>query len=211
MAYPPPPGGQPPAEGRLREFFLDLGARKEFRALRLRPPTGEEAVAAAAALCLPAYGVAAPSAEEAGLHFHGAQLFARNYQSPDTPYPRLLLNWQTGTGKTIGALAVAREFIRQFRAQGGAPAQRPTVYVVGFTRTIIQDELLAHPEFGYVSSEEVAELVRLRAAVAGGARRRRPAPWRPGRRPTSAGSPTGPGGAISSSSATRSSRTDFLR
>lgn len=168
MAYPPPPGGQPPAEGRLREFFLDLGARKEFRALRLRPPTGEEAVAAAAALCLPAYGVAAPSAEEAGLHFHGAQLFARNYQSPDTPYPRLLLNWQTGTGKTIGALAVAREFIRQFRAQGGAPAQRPTVYVVGFTRTIIQDELLAHPEFGYVSSEEVAELVRLRAAVAGG-------------------------------------------
>lgn len=177
MAYPLPPSaaeGLPPEEA-LREFLLDLGARKEFRSLRLRPPDASAAAAAAAALGLPAYG-APPSPEGAaaplgGLRLHGAQLFVRNFENPDTPYPRLLLNWQTGTGKTIGALAIAREFVRQFRGRGAAPpAQRPTVFVVGFTRSIIQDELLAHPELGFVTPEEVADLARLRArAEAAGA------------------------------------------
>ena len=170
MAYPDPPSaarGLPPEET-LREFLLDLGARKEFRALRPLPPSDAAAAEAAAALGLPAFGApAAPGGEEggvlAGLRLQGAQLFVRNFENPDTPYPRLLLNWQTGTGKTIGALAIAQEFVRQFRSRVGvAPPARPSVFVIGFTRTIIQAELLNHPEFGFVAPAEVAELQRLR-------------------------------------------------
>ena len=171
MAYPAPLSAAQglPSEETIREFLLDLGARKEFRSLRLSPGSDAEADKAAAFFGLPAYGFPrAPGGEEGGvlggLRLHGAQLFVRNFENPDTPYERLLINWQTGTGKTIGALAIAQEFVRQFRSRAAVPpSARPTVFVIGFTRTIIQAELLNHPEFGFVAPAEVAELQRLRA------------------------------------------------
>lgn len=176
MAYPAPLSAAEgdPTDAQVAEFLLDLGARKEFRSLRPGTVSEKAAEAAAAALGLPAYGAQLYPGERAakipGLRLHGAQEFVRTFENPDTPYPRLLLNWQTGVGKTIGALGIAQAFVRQFRARPAVPpAERPTVAVLGFTRTIIQAELLANPEFGYVSAEEVAELERLqhRAGEAG--------------------------------------------
>ena len=164
MSYPRVPSATagPAPEDTLHDFLLDLGARKEFRSLRAPAPRGAPPRPQAYGYGLTFEDPGAPPAL-AGLRLHGAQLFVRNFENPDTPWVRLLLNWQTGTGKTNAAIAIALEFIRQFKARlGVAPADRPSVLVVGFTRTIIQAELLRHPEFGFVSAEEVAELERLR-------------------------------------------------
>jgi hypothetical protein len=169
MSYPPPPRTEAaetaPSEARVRDFLLDVAARKEFRALapgRGPPPSSDAARPHPYGYGLgPGASSAAPAI--GGLRLHGAQLFVQNFSNPDTPYTRLLLNWQTGTGKTIGAIAIAQEYIRQYRARVTVrPADRPTVFVVGFTKTIIQAEMLRHPEFGFVSPEEVVELRRLR-------------------------------------------------
>ena len=129
--------------------LADLPGRKEFNAFRGAPAGG---------LAL------------AGLQLNGAQLFIRNFASPDTPYQRLLINWQTGTGKSIAAIAIAQEFVQQFRqraALGGAAPDRCTVYVISFTaRDTIQEDMLRYPEFGFVSRAESESLQRGRAAAA---------------------------------------------
>lgn len=153
-------------EESVREFLLDLAGRKEFRSL-----AGTSSQAAPSSLAAHPYGFgmaggppapATPSLE--GLRLHGAQVFVANFSNPNTPYSRLLINWQTGTGKTIAAISVAQEYVRQYRSRITIlPSDRPSVFVIGFTKTIIQSEMLRHPEFGFVSPEEVAEVQRLRA------------------------------------------------
>lgn len=134
----------------VREFLLDLGARKEFRSFS--GPGGPARRPGEPAVEIPSL---------TGLRLHGAQAFVRNYENPDTPYPRLLLNWQTGTGKTIGALSIAQTFARRFALE--PPETAPSVFVIGFTRAIVQAELLRHPEFGFVTAAENVEAARLRA------------------------------------------------
>ena len=145
MAYPPPPRDAE-SDAALRGFFESIGERKEFRSL-LRPATAETG------------GEAAPPLS--GLRLQGAQLFIKGFMSPSTPYTRLVLNWQTGMGKTIGAIAVAQEFIKTF--QKLSAAERPTVLVVGFTKTIFVRTLITHPEFGYSTPAELARLALLEA------------------------------------------------
>lgn len=166
MAYPAPPEGAAGEED-LKDYLLDISTRKEFRSL-LRPADNDNG----AAEDTHPYGFGLAQGQNApdmptikGLRLHGAQIFVRNFSNPNTPNTRLLLNWQTGAGKTIGAIAIAQEYIRQFRSRVTiAPADRPGVFVIGFTKQIIQAELLRHPEFGFVSAEEVAELKRLLVA-----------------------------------------------
>ena len=164
MSYPAlPASGAADAEAAIREFLLDIASRKEFRALIPGP-------ASAAAPRAPhpfAFGLPpGPPAPDVptitGLRLHGAQVFVSSFFSPDTPFTRLLLNWQTGTGKTIGAISIAQEYVRQYRSRVAVPPpERPTVFIIGFTKTIIQAEMLRHPEFGFVSADEVSELWRL--------------------------------------------------
>lgn len=177
MSYPgaPSSGQGAPAEAEVRDFLLDLGARKEFRALA-RPAASDSAAESRVphpfGFGLPGGPSAPVSPAIPGLRLHGAQVFVSNFSNPDTPYTRLLLNWQTGTGKSIGAISIAQEYVRQFRSRiTVSAADRPTVFVVGFTKAIIQAEMLRHPEFGFVSPEEVAELRRLHllAEASGGA------------------------------------------
>src|SRR5947208_3653413 len=58
--------------------------------------------------------VSAPAAAQQpalpGLRLSGAQLFVGNFVSPDTPYERLLVQWQTGVGKSIAAIRIADGF-----------------------------------------------------------------------------------------------------
>jgi hypothetical protein len=168
MSYPLVPSSvsAPPPERELREFLLDLGSRKEFRSLAPGGPGGLAAGAPAAANPY-GFGLGAPAGSVptiGGLRIHGTQVFVAHFSNPDTPFTRLLLNWQTGTGKTIGAISIAQEFVRQYRSRITVlPGDRPTVFIVGFTKSIIQAEMLRHSEFGFVSPEEVVELRRLHA------------------------------------------------
>ncbi len=171
MAYRPAPAPsleRDAAEAAVRDLLTDLAGRKEFCVAGLAPPglAGDAALAAAGFV----RGPPGPYRLE-GLRLHGAQVFVRNFENPDTEYPRLLLQWQTGTGKSIASISVAHEFVRQFRAKAAIGARAPTVFVISFTaRETIQEDMLQHPEFGFVSAAEVAELRRLRAAAAGSGR-----------------------------------------
>jgi hypothetical protein len=169
MSYPPLPRaasaapGSEAAEGAIRSLLGNLAARKEFRSFGRPGPTpgpahrrwdGFGPAAAASRLFLP------------GLRLNGAQLFIRNFENPDTEYTRVLVKWQTGTGKSIAAISISQEFIRQYRARAAVGAHAPTVFIISFTaRETIQEDMLRYPEFGFISQFEVEELRRLRAAA----------------------------------------------
>lgn len=93
----------------------------------------------------------------------GSQLFIRNMFNPNTLFKRLLINWQTGVGKSIAAISIGNEFIKHFRKQYKFKDKIPKmVCVLGFsTMETIQADLLKYPELGYVSPEEVSTYQRM--------------------------------------------------
>jgi len=159
MAYIPVP--RVDGKAGIQELLGDLAERKEFRAFMV-PPTQpgipEHLSGFTEGTTQPLY--------LPGLRLHGVQLFVRNFENPDTMYMRLFIDWQTGTGKTLALAAISHEFIRQFRVRASLGEDAPAVTVIGFTREIIQDELLSHPELGFVSQTEAKDLRRMRAAAA---------------------------------------------
>ena len=169
MAYSP----IPTSRDDIKTFLSDIISRKEFSSYVQKTQqkqltdeyAGFDTVSKGLDIMLP------------GLQLHGAQLFQRAFSGPHTPYPRMLLNWQTGAGKSIAAVSLAQEYVKIFR-QGGIPADTsgnissyagkdvPSVVVIGFTvRATILAEMMSHPEFGYVSDTEVAELSALSREV----------------------------------------------
>jgi hypothetical protein len=98
-----------------------------------------------------------------GYQLTGAQLFIKNLFNPNTSYKTLLINWQTGVGKSIAAISIGNEFIKQFQERYILGDKKiRMVCVLGFTTTeTIQADLLKYPEFGYVTEYEVKELNRL--------------------------------------------------
>jgi hypothetical protein len=82
------------------------------------------------------------------------QHFAANFLNPVTPFKRLLLQWQTGTGKTIGALSIAMRFIDKYKTSSTGNS---SVFIVGFSKEVFKDELRKYPSFGYITREEVAQ------------------------------------------------------
>lgn len=93
------------------------------------------------------------------LQFHSYQLFVGNLMNPNTPYSRLLMKWQTGTGKTIGALSLALNFIKYFqKAEVQGITAVGSVFIIGFTAHVFKNELLRFPEFGIISRTELTKL-----------------------------------------------------
>ena len=165
MSYPQPPLASPGSEAgesAIRALLGDLAGRKELR-INQGPASASHAAAhwdgyapklSTGRLFLP------------GLRLSGAQTFIRNFENPDTEFTRVLIKWQTGTGKSIAAISISQEFIRQFRARAALGERTPTVFIISFTaRETIQEDMLRHPEFGFVSQAEVEELRRLRAVA----------------------------------------------
>ena len=104
------------------------------------------------------------------IQFRNYQLFVQNFINPDTPYMRLLIKWMTGVGKTIGALGIAKEFINVYAKMHSIDRENsPFVFVIGFTKSIFVRELLRHPEFGFVTEEDIAEHkeLKIRAETGG--------------------------------------------
>lgn len=92
------------------------------------------------------------------------QRFGRNYVNPNTPYDRYLLKKMPGTGKTAESLLIAMEFINLYKQQYKInPRKHPYIFIIGFTKSIFQRELLTRPEFGFVSPEDIAERQKLQS------------------------------------------------
>lgn len=97
------------------------------------------------------------------LQFHSYQLFVSQFMNPNTPYSRLLMKWQTGTGKSIGALSIALNFIDYFRREEEQGATTiGSVFIIGFTSHVFKNELLRFPEFGIITRQELVKLNNLR-------------------------------------------------
>lgn len=171
MAYPPPPAAGRPA----RDYLADLAKRVEFSQLSAADGAALRAGAALARelglLGVRAYYAPPPDADApeeqrqprvAGLQLHALQAFVANFMVPESPNHRLLLCWETGTGKTIAAITIAQRFAALFHSYKlVAPDERPSVFIIGFTRTVIQAEMLRDPRHGFITHNELAELRRL--------------------------------------------------
>lgn len=135
------------------KFYDKINAKKEFISLKLDEKTPE--------YVNPRF-LDKIFSEARRLDLQSHQRFGRNYINPDTPYERCLLKKMTGTGKTIESLVIAMEFIKLFKKQYRLnPRQHPYIFVMGFTKSIYVRELLSRPEFGFVSTEDIAEKERL--------------------------------------------------
>lgn len=102
------------------------------------------------------------------LRLHGIQEFIRNYAGPNTDNNRIVMMWDTGVGKTLGAISVAMEFIKYLRAEneklykaGEDQSHVGSVFILGFTSNVFKRELMKHPDFGFISREEIAQKQRL--------------------------------------------------
>jgi hypothetical protein len=109
-----------------------------------------------------------------GMRLHGAQHFVRAFHNPNTETERILIEWQTGSGKSICVISVAHEFIKQFREIDKLGVEPPSVVIISFSvRETIQEDLLKYPEFGFVSKEDAERLKYLRSVA--GSRHSKPA------------------------------------
>jgi hypothetical protein len=94
-----------------------------------------------------------------GYQLTGSQLFIKNLFNPNTLYKHLLINWQTGVGKSVAAISIANEFIKFYQTIYSLSKVRKPVYILGFnTLDTIQADLLKYPELGYVNQQEVDNL-----------------------------------------------------
>jgi len=101
--------------------------------------------------------------QDAGnLRILSQQQFVKNWISPDTPFLRLLMKHSTGTGKTIGSLSIAMEFMKHYRQMVSFSDTTPSVFVIGFSKHVFTKEILRHPEFGFISHDEMADYHRLK-------------------------------------------------
>lgn len=102
------------------------------------------------------------------LRLHGIQEFIRNYAGPNTNNNRIVMMWDTGVGKTLGAISVAMEYIKYLRAEserlykaGQDNTGVGSVFIIGFTGAVFKRELMKHPDFGFVSREELEQKQKL--------------------------------------------------
>ena len=105
----------PKQRAELKDFLQNLIEKKEFQILIPTPEeTTDEFHVKTTEKCNRAY-LPCPASNIfpalRGIHLHGSQLFVRGFLTPQTPYMRLLLNWQTGTGKSIAAIGIAQKFV----------------------------------------------------------------------------------------------------
>jgi hypothetical protein len=93
------------------------------------------------------------------------QLFVQNYLNPNTTFSRLAIKWETGIGKTVGALSIAMNFINYYQKQDEYMSNEldiGSVYIIGFTQHIFRDELFKFPEFGFISRDEINRLNKMK-------------------------------------------------
>jgi hypothetical protein len=105
------------------------------------------------------------------LRLLGHQQFVSNFMNPHTDYKRLHIKWSTGSGKTIAGLAIAMNFIDNYRMQKELGHEIiGSVFIIGFSERQFKNELLRYPEFGFLSHDEKSQLEKLKRVAASGAK-----------------------------------------
>lgn len=90
------------------------------------------------------------------------QHFVKNWINVNTPFTRLLMKHSTGTGKTIASLSSAIEIMKEYRKMAQFTELTGNVMIIGFSKHIFHKELLRHPEFGFISREEMEDHKKLK-------------------------------------------------
>lgn len=93
------------------------------------------------------------------LRLRSYQQFVRNWMNPNTPYTRLAVIHDMGTGKTISTLSIAMSYINFYKRLRD---EMFFVYIIGFTRPQYERDLLRFVEFGFVSENERKFLTKLK-------------------------------------------------
>lgn len=92
------------------------------------------------------------------LILEGHQRFVKNIMSPETPHKRLLVYHNTGSGKTVTMLGVAKTFISYFKYM----RYKKRIIIIGATEDVIIADLIKFPYFGFVTRNEVETLNTLK-------------------------------------------------
>jgi superfamily II DNA or RNA helicase len=139
----------------------DVLRRKEFYALKnTRKYVPEKNI-------LPLFMVEDELRRGNNLQFHSYQLFVQNFMNVNTPYSRLLMKHSTGSGKTIGGIGIAMNFIKYYRQEelSGTPKDSiGSIYIIAFdgAKKAFQKDLLRFPSFGFATRLELMHWDKLR-------------------------------------------------
>lgn len=139
----------------------DVLKRKEFYALKNKRRSQHEKN------ILPLFMVEDELRRGNILQLHSYQIFVQNFINVNTPYSRLLMKHSTGSGKTIGAIGIAMNFIKQYRQEelSGTPKDSiGSIYIIAFdgARKAFQKDLLRFPLFGFATRQELIYWDKLR-------------------------------------------------
>jgi hypothetical protein len=154
------------------KFMQDIVKRKEFQFFNLENDDKKSDI-------IPRFLLDECIKKNEFLELRSYQLFISNYLNPNTNYSRLLVKWETGMGKTIGAISIAINFINFYQKQeielqdelqdklqeDFKNIEMGSVFIIGFTQQIFKNELLKHPELGFISREELEEFNELKKNV----------------------------------------------
>jgi superfamily II DNA or RNA helicase len=100
------------------------------------------------------------------LNLTNYQNFVQNLINPNTEYNRLLLLYATGVGKSITALAVAKNFMDIYKINKSINNKETgNIFIMGFTSEIFKKELLNNEYFGILNREEIKEFQRVKSMV----------------------------------------------
>ena len=103
------------------------------------------------------------------LRLLGHQQFVENYFNPNTDYKRLHIKWSTGSGKTLGGIAIAMNFIKNYNIERDLGNQEiGSVFIIGFSERAFKNELLKYPELGFLSKDERIRIDKLKRLMASG-------------------------------------------
>ena len=135
----------------INQNILDLYKRKEFYYLKNDPKYDFKQYTKELKI------------DDEDLLIYNCQIFVKNFMNPNTKYKRLFLKWGTGSGKTLGAIYIANEFIKSYKQLyeiyiNTNKSLIPNIFILGFTIDNIKKELLKFPDLGFITRDEKNQL-----------------------------------------------------
>lgn len=147
-------------------LLSDIQQRKEFYSLKtINEAKKQQIVNIDNPKTFPLYSLDYELGKNNQLRLFSYQQFVRNFASIHTPYDRLLMKHSTGSGKTLGAIGLAMEYINAFRKEdlvGVSKSSIGSVFILGFNTKVFEKELLRFPQFGFATRAELEEWSKLK-------------------------------------------------
>ena len=159
------------------KFTQDISARKEYFSLKIdkKKPIDlagiikNEQIRKLKNDIIPKFMLEREIKRGSFLRLHSYQLFVKNFINPNTTFNRLLMKWETGTGKTIGAISIAMNFINYYKKEyEKGSLQIGSVFIIGFSGAIFKKELLRFPELGFINRSELKRFNQLKKMTSRG-------------------------------------------